>query len=956
MCPAYRPESYRDMMRCLTLWLWVALLAPGVSAAVAGDRAAFFEQRIRPVLVAHCYECHSAESKVLKAGLLLDTRAGLLRGGDSGPAVVAGKPDDSPLIQALRQDGYEMPPAGKLPDAVVADFERWVSEGAVDPREGQAVARPSGIDVEAGRKFWAFQPPRDVPPSQVKDSAWPQGDVDRFILARLESQHLHPSPQVDRGTLLRRATFDLIGLPPTPEELEAFESDTRPDAFARVVDRLLASPQFGERWGRHWLDVARFAESSGGGRSLVFKDAWRYRDYVIRSFNADKPFNRFLTEQLAGDLLPAEGVEQAQDHLVATGFWMLGAVNYEEQDKRALQMDVVDEQLDTLGRAVLGMTIGCARCHDHKFDPIPTRDYYALAGILRSTRMLFNQKDNVSHWMERPLPLPTAEDQQWNADKAELAVLETRMNELQKELVPVAHGSIAVADLPGIVVDDSQAKAVGTWIESTSLKTYVGSGYLHDANEQKGEKTVTFVPEFPQAGTYEVRLAYTANPDRAAHVPVEILHLDGEFEGHVDQRRRPPIDGRFVSLGRFRFDESNQWFVRISNADTQGVVIVDAVQFLPVENAAPAKTQDDPAAEPKKAEMAALERRLKDLHERVERRPLVMAVEDDEAIADCAVCIRGNIDQQGETVPRGFLQVASTATPPVLPSTESGRRELAAWVARPDHPLTSRVIVNRVWHYLFGAGLVRTVDNFGRTGETPSHPELLDHLALRFTHDGWSIKHLIRTLMLSRTYQQASAARADLATVDPDNRLLGRMNRRRLDAEALRDAMLLAAGQLDLTVGGPTIHLPQKDAKGQGAIEYSYVFHDTRRSVYTPVFRNRLLELFETFDFADPNSVGGQRNTSTVAPQALYLLNSSFVIEQAHHAGERLVNRPAAGDAERVDYAFRVLLARGPSEGERKIALKAVFQRDGEGPVQRGQRWERLCQALFASLDFRYLD
>jgi hypothetical protein len=978
------------MIRRLAICAWFACFAPEVCAVAAEPSAtaqpeernglAFFEARIRPVLIKHCYECHSAESKNIKGGLLLDSREGLLRGGESGPAVVVGKPDESLLLQALRQDGFEMPPAGKLPDAVIADFEKWVRLGAPDPRVVAASPKRSGINLDEGRKFWCFQPPRDAAVPPVKNSAWPATDVDRFILARLESQQLAPSPAADRRVLIRRATFDLLGLPPTPAEIEAFEADDSPDALARLVDRLLASPHFGERWGRHWLDVVRFAESSGGGRSLIFKQAWRYRDYVVGSFNADKPFDRFVTEQLAGDLLPAKDREQSQEQLVATALLMLGAINYEEQDKAALELDVVDEQLDTIGRAFMGMTLGCARCHDHKFDPIPTRDYYALAGILHSTKMLVHE--NVSHWTERPLPQPTAEEQQWTQEQAQAAALEAKIRETKvalKKLVGEKRGDakkpIAVADLPGLVLDDKQAKRIGVWTESTIVKPFIGEGYLHDDDGTKGQNTLTFVPEFTRAGLYEVRLAYTPAGNRATSVPVEILHLDGEFSGKVDQSQTPDVDGQFTSLGRFRFDETNQWFVRISNEGTAGTVAVDAVQFLPVDRAdaedpkAAVAQSDSKEKESQEAVVLAkaeakMAKELKELQEHLSARPTVMAVEECRAIEDCAIRIRGNVDQRGEVVPRGFLQVASVGSSPTLPSTESGRRELAAWITRPDHPLTARVIVNRVWSYLFGAGIVRTVDNLGRTGEAPSHPELLDHLAVRFVREGWSIKKLIRELMLSNVYQQSSAARADLAARDPDNRLLGRMNRRRLDAESLRDAILVASGQVDMTIGGPTIReLKKGDKAAASATEYGYVFDDSRRSIYTPAFRNRLLELFETFDFADPNSVVGQRNVSTVAPQALYLLNSPFVMAQAGLAADQLLSVPGLNDTDRIERMFQSTLGRPPRDNERRLMIEAVASSkegaslsDSAELARRRAAWQRVYQALFGCLDFRYLD
>ena len=393
------------MLRCAIhggLVAWLAAVLPVTVAAVEPDGVGFFEQKIRPILVQECYGCHSAGAKKVRGGLRLDTRAAVLTGGDSGPAVVPGKPDESLILEALRHEGLAMPPKNKLPDAVVADFERWITMGAPDPRDGQAVPVRSEIDLEAGRRFWSYQPPRRRSPPPVAQSDWPRTDIDRFLLAALEAQKLRPVGDADRATLIRRLAFDLVGIPPTPEEIDTFVADPAPDAYVRLVDRLLASPQFGERWGRHWLDVVRFGESLTL-RGLVFKEAWRYRDYVIDALGADMPYNQFIGEQIAGDLLPATCVADKRRQRIATTFLVLGNNNLEEQDKPQLRMDVVDEQLDTLGKAFLAQTIGCARCHDHKFDPIPTKDYYALAGILRNAKAL--EDDNVSKWLDLPLPV-----------------------------------------------------------------------------------------------------------------------------------------------------------------------------------------------------------------------------------------------------------------------------------------------------------------------------------------------------------------------------------------------------------------------------------------------------------------------------------------------------------------------------------------------------------------------
>ncbi len=957
----------------------LALLGGSIRGADAGDLE-FFEKKIRPLLVERCYECHS-EGKKIKAGLRLDHTEGWRRGGDSGPAVVPGNVEGSPLIKAVRYTGLEfeaMPPKSQLTHAETALLEEWVKRGSPGPDAAMAsaatpdtaAAKPKqvGLTVAEGRKFWAFIPPAksDVPAASPTTKNWPRTDIDRFIAAEWESKGLTPAPDANRAALFRRASFDLTGLPPTPEALEAFVRDVRPTAgaFASVVDAMLAAPQFGERWGRRWLDVARFAESSGGGRTLLFKDAWRYRDYVVETFNRDVPFDRFVREQLAGDLLPAATPEDKRRQITATAFLALGPTNYEEQNKDALRMDILDEQIDTLGKAFLGMTIGCARCHDHKFDPIPNRDYYALAGILRSTHTLHNYTDNVAKWVDATLPADPAVETEIVAHEAQIATLEKQIGKLRAAAGNASLAkSVTAASLPGIVLDDTQAKVVGEWKHSTAMPGFVGEGYLSDDNAEKGKRTVTFTPVIPQTGRYEVRLAYNAAESRSTNTPITILHADGESAVVLNQRERPSVDGRFGSLGTFRFEKDGAGYVLVSTEGTTGYVIVDALQLIPIEpradllpavlagtagvaKSAVTKTMAelvDPAARKNAAELKRLEAELKKLTTAGPKRELAMSVREAAGeIGDTEIRIRGVARNLGAKVPRGFLQVATPGEMPQFSATESGRRELADWIASAENPLTARVITNRTWAWLLGAGLVRTVDNFGTTGERPSHPALLDHLARQFVADGWSIKKLVRAIVLSRTYRLAAGATPDAARLDPDNRLFSHANRRRLEAEEIRDAILAASGRLDLTVGGPNISAATTS-------EYGYVFADTRRSLYTPAFRNRRLELFEVFDFADINASVGQRAASVVAPQALFLMNHPWMTEQAKLAAQRTLASADRTDSARVEEAYRVALGRAPTARERTLALDFVHA----GSVE---IWAQFHQSLFASVDFRYLD
>jgi hypothetical protein len=951
----------RSVRLVLTL-AWIAPLAVRADEPTAADLE-FFETHIRPVFAEHCYECHAGEE--VEGGLRLNSSAGWLSGGDTGPALVAGKPDESLLVEAIRYDSYiQMPPTGKLPADKIRLIVQWVTRGAPAPSDSNPAVKRTTIDLGAGRAFWAYQPIVNSPPPDAPDgtAGGAAMGLDRYVLARLEEAGIPPQAEADPAVLVRRLYFDLLGLPPTPDEIDCFLNDDDPDAYAALVDRLLASPQFGERWGRHWLDVVRFAQSLTL-RGFILPEAWRYRDYVIESFASDRPYDEFLREQIAGDLLAADGAVDHQRKLIATTFLALGNTNLEEQDKRQLDMDVVDEQLDVIGKALLGQTIGCARCHDHKFDPIPTRDYYALAGILRNTQAL--EHANVSKWMEVPLPLPADEEAELSRQESAIAALEKQVVAARDELAKLtdeqtsSHTApvvVAASELPGIVVDDRQAKKVGQWQESQYSKRYIGDGYAHDLDQDKGEKTLTFAPELPESGRYEVRLAYTPGNNRSTRVPVTVFSADGEKTFHVDMQQLPPLDGRWVSFGEFRCEAAGQNFVLVATEGTTGHVIADAVQYLPIderlarEASAPTDGEQSPEVS---AEVAARRKKLERLESELDtqrkaarKRPMVMTVVERKEISDVAIHIRGSVHTLGEVVPRGFLQVISTDPCQPLPADESGRRELAGWITDPENPLTARVMANRVWHWLFGAGLVRTVDNFGTTGEPPSHPELLDHLADRFIDGGWRVKRLVRYIVLSDTYRRSSLASDIGLRIDPENRLLWRANRKRLDAECLRDAMLAVAGRLDLTVGGPTI-------RSGATADFNYVDKSQRRSVYVPVLRNSIPELFEVFDFPETSMVVGRRNQSTVAPQALFMLNSPFVREQSAAAARALLAGHSSDDDRAIELAFRQTLGRPPRPVEAELAhqILAAATADAQHCA-----WADLYQVLFASLDFRYCD
>lgn len=699
------------------------------------EKAEFFEKKVRPVLANFCVGCHGPEKQ--KAGLRLDSRDALLTGGDNGPVIVPGKAQSSLLIKAIHYDNSpRMPPKGKLSAEAIEDLVRWIDQGAVWPDAKVANLRPPApapstyVISAKDREFWSFKPLSKPALPQVHNAGWPQTPVDNFILAELEGHELTPSAPADRRTLLRRVTFDLIGLPPTPAEIANFLNDSSPDAYARVVERLLASSHYGERWARHWLDVARYGEDQAHTfEARKYPQGFRYRDWLIGAFNRDLPYDQFIVQQIAADLLPDPN---PLERLPALGYFALGPVYYGDQKK----LDQYDDRIDTLTRGFMGLTVACARCHDHKFDPIPTRDYYALAGVFAS-----------SEYVETPL-IPAAE-----AEKIRQA--------------------------------------------------------LTDAEKKK-----KVTPKYP----------------------------------------------------------------------------------------------------------------------------LVHALKDADKPTALRVCIRGNPDNLGEEAPRHFLSILCGNAPAPF-QKGSGRLELARAIASPDNPLTARVFVNRVWAHHFGKGLVRTLSNFGHLGEQPSHPALLDDLTRRFIDDGWSVKSLQRLIVLSAAYQQSTQWDSRAVEIDPENRLIWRMNRRRLEVEVWRDAMLAAAQTLDATVGGPSNDLARPD--------------NHRRTLYGAVSRHELNSLLRLFDFPDPNLTADERPITTVPLQQLFVLNSEFMVHNAQALAGRLVTA-APLDTARIQYAYECLYGRPPSQ--REVSLGLDFLRTGTATDEKLSRWEQYAQALLAANEFLYVD
>ena len=786
------------MKRTQTFWLVILLTAvlrtvvQAESPPLANSQAVeFFEKEVRPILVEKCQSCH--DDKKQHGSLRLNSRDAVLKGGETGPAIVPGKPAVSLLIEVLSYQGeLKMPPTGKLTDSEIGKFKRWIAGGAVWPvaQSLKHDAKPGVFEVKpAQRNWWAFQAIRDTTPPAGKAT---NTEIDRFIQSELAGHGLQAARPADRYTWLRRATFDLTGLPPTSEEINAFQSDQTPQAFEKVIDRLLASPSYGQRWARHWLDVVRYADYYDANPKTrtprcELTEAWRYRDWVVDSLNRDLPFDQFIVHQIAGDLLPnPTGEEIYPAGLIATTFLSNGAWDRGDADKEKMVSDMVDDNIDTIGKAFLGLTLGCARCHDHKYDPISHDDYYGLAGIFYSTHIL----------------------------------------------------------------------------ESLGAK---GDEY-----------TLNRVPLVPRA---------------------QALHRDSQVQ------RLESLKSKLVALDKV----------------------------------SPPLAPEHPSRLLLSKERDALQAALPPPY------PLAMAVQEWGVpgglfpnIQDVPIHIRGSYTRLGPVVPRHFPRFLAGESQPKI-SSGSGRRELASWIASPRNPLTARVIANRVWQWHFGEGLVRTSSNFGLLSEPPSHPLLLDWLASRFVAEGWSLKKMHRRIMLSAAYRQSSVVPREQVDRDPENRWLGRFSARRLESEAIRDAMLFISGKLDASAGGPA---------GDD-------LNILRRSLYVQTARWDRGSFAILFDAANPDASTEKRVISTVAPQSLFLMNHSFVLSQANELAKRLIREAPTNEDDRIQRAYQLLFARRPRPGELAIARQMVEQNRQNEPEA---TWTELAHLLLCSNEFVYLD
>ncbi|MEO1616697.1 MAG: PSD1 and planctomycete cytochrome C domain-containing protein [Planctomycetota bacterium] len=850
------------------------------------DQLKFFETKIRPVMVRECYGCHSKQSGQARGGLQLDSREAMLRGGDSGPAIVPKSLEDSLFFGAITHTDFIMPPKRKLSDAEIDDFRRWILDGAPDPRISKPTDSPvSTIDeamvAEARETFWAYQPLTGSE-TPKPHSQWATTDIDRFIEDKLVQEGLQPAADAEPKALLRRLCFDLVGLPPAPEQLDWFEKafDKSPErAVAHVVDSLLDSDQFGEHWGRHWLDVVRYAESTGRDVNMTYPQAWRYRDYVIDAFNQDKPFNEFVQEQLAGDLLPTPDDQQWSQNLVATGFLAIGTKNLNEQSALQFEADLADEQLDATTRIFLGTSVACARCHDHKFDAIRQVDYYGLVGVFGSTKTFFGNP-------------------------------------------PSEYGQAS-------------------------------------SPQQRRTSSLILLP-VPDENPIGQR--YTADEVAAMHD--EIASIDEQLAELRRERAR----------GNSAAANAQQRLIRLSNQRAQ---LANKLGFV------------DASGNP---------------------RSYCMGVQDRDQARDAALLVRGEIDQPAERIPRElplvFLDEGETLG---IDASSSGRLELARWIGSDRSPLTSRVMVNRIWHHVFGQGIVPTTEDFGVTGLPPSHPELLDQLAIDFIESDWSVKTMVRKMMLTRAYRMSTEFNREHHEKDPDNRMLWHSHRKRLGAESIRDAMLAAAGELNTTrphgskvaeagfvrvqsdqLGDPRELIRQqlqttlasrveqvRNSRGGrfgnrrrggrtfGGTPNNYAdeiraitqanslesVNEDHRSVYLPIVRDFVPRSLDVFDYADPSLISGVRETSNTPNQALYLLNNPLTIRLSESFAERLT-REATTNKDRVELAFRLAYGRTPSTDERAASHR--FLRDsGLSPKE---ALEAFCQSLFAAAEFRYLN
>ncbi len=908
------------VVRCLLQILIVVMTQQALMApATANDDVIKFDKHISLLLADNCFECHGPDAENRQAGLRLDRRADALAPLKSGGfAIVPGDVSASKLIQVITSNDPDirMPPEDSnksLTSNQIEQLTRWIKQGA------------------DWKKHWSFELPLRRPAPQVANTAWPSNDVDRYILARLESAGLSPSPQADKRTLIRRATFDLIGLPPTPEEVDAFLADNSTDAFAKVVDRLLASPHYGERWGRHWLDIARYADSNGADENHPHPYAYRYRNYVIDAINRDLPYDQFVREQIAGDLLPQTGdIENQIKQAAATGYLAMGVKILAEQDRVKKQADIVDEQIDTMGKTFVGLTLGCARCHDHKFDPIPTKDYYALAGIFHSTNITNRKVDTIAYRQSQ-----ASHDKKVEVLKDKIETAKERLNSHLSEAAEIARieREAESFDRGNVLID---TKSYGIDIGVINSHANKGNDFEYDIS-------------LKQPGKFFLQIRYAANTVRPCELfingtLVKKQALDETTGGWYPQNQKWNFEGVY----KLQEGKNTLRFTSKTMAH------IDKLRLTQIDG----NEKNDNRIK----SLVSLRNQLSELAKQAPVKPTLMAVNDGK-VRDVKIHHRGDHNMLGDVEPRHFLSLSKVDKSVQLPANQSGRLELANWLVRPDHPLTARVIVNRIWGWHFGKGIVPTPDNFGIMGERPTHPLLLDYLALRFIDDGWSLKKLHRLIMLSNTYQM-SAAKVPAQETDPDNILYWKADVRRLEAEAIRDAMLSLSGQLDRTIGGPPIEGVKSInlSVEEMAKNFSIYEQSKRRSVYLPVIRTTIYDKLTLYDFPNSNNPVGRRAVTTVPTQALMMMNSDFVTKQAELIVSQILdNNNLHSNEEIVNQLYLTLFIRQATTNEITQALEFLeaFSKlpapanATDNPLR--SAWISLCHTLLMSNEFVYI-
>ena len=924
---SYRADTVPALLRASLLLL---ACLPAISFAAAnpaldGPGIEFFEKHIRPVLVESCYKCHSAETeKGAKGGLLLDTREALLKGGDNGPAIVPGQPDKSLLIKAVRylDEDLQMPPKGKkLPGNQIEDLIAWVKMGAPDPRTREA--QSSKLKAKS-TGHWAFKPVKEPSAPTVKNKRLVQTPVDSFLLHKLEANGLSLSPRADKRTLIRRATYDLTGLPPTNEQVQEFARDKSPQAFARLLNRLLDSPAYGERWGRYWLDIARYSDTKG----YVFEEerrypfSYTYRDWVIRALNEDLPYDQFLIQQIAADLLPPGNDRRP---LAALGFLTLG--------RRFLnnQSDIIDDRIDVVTRGTMGLTVACARCHDHKFDPVPTKDYYSLYGVFASCNEPSEKPLLGSASMPKEYPEYVAERKKREND------LKNFREEKENEVLTKVRGQVGDYLLvlhDSEKADDSKKEGI---VRERKLQPSLSRNYKNALKDWSAGSHPIFAPWFAFAAIQGTNFAEHARTLSAGFVSgADTTNQLNPIVAKLFSADSPPASLKEVAerYNKLFAGVDKEWQSAITNSPApkaladanqealRQVIYGSASPVLALDSGDLQRFTDTPAQQ----KIRALKREVDELDAtHPGAPPRAMALLDNANPTEPVVFKRGNEGNRGDKVPRQFLEIISGSSRQPF-TNGSGRLEMAQSIASRDNPLTARVFVNRVWMYHFGAPLVATPSDFGVRSDPPSHPELLDYLAARFIAEGWSIKKLHKLIMLSSAYQQSSADNTKASKIDPANQLLWRMNRKRLDFEAMRDTLLAVSGKLDREIGGR-------------AVEMTTEPFTTRRTVYGFVERQNLPGLFRTFDFASPDTTSPQRFSTTVPQQALFLMNSPFVVQQAKALLERPDMKSQPGDEARIRHLYQIAFQRDADKDEVKLAKQFIAAQEVSVPQVESSAW-----------------